>query len=82
MQRDQDSINPRTHSDAMFLKSNPESDHPYLYGRVIGIFHADAMDRKSMTQFERVEFLFVCWYQVLDAANNKAPVLSSIPSFR
>ena len=59
MRHDQDSINPRTRSDVIFIKSDEESDHPYLYGRVIGIFHTDAMDRKTMTQFERAEFLLV-----------------------
>ncbi|KAJ3753135.1 hypothetical protein EV360DRAFT_74757, partial [Lentinula raphanica] len=46
-----DSINPRTHPHIMVL--SPEgSDHPFTYGRVIGIFHAN-----------RVDFLWVRWFQ-------------------
>jgi hypothetical protein len=45
MQRDQDSINPRTHSDVMVLAHEGDDDgspsHPYWYARVIGVFHAD-----------------------------------------
>ncbi|SJL02914.1 uncharacterized protein ARMOST_06255 [Armillaria ostoyae] len=42
--QDQDSINPHTHSDIMALSPLPQADpdhnsHPYLYARVIGIFH-------------------------------------------
>ncbi|PBK82029.1 hypothetical protein ARMGADRAFT_1090699 [Armillaria gallica] len=44
--RNQDFINPRTHSDIMalspFMQADLDSDndaHPYLYARVIGIFH-------------------------------------------
>jgi hypothetical protein len=36
--RDQDTINPHTHSDIMML-SRDES-HPYYYARVLGIYHA------------------------------------------
>ncbi|KAK0452774.1 uncharacterized protein EV420DRAFT_1700868 [Desarmillaria tabescens] len=45
--RNQDSINPCTHSDIMALSPSTQTDldsdnnsHPYLYARVIGIFHA------------------------------------------
>ncbi len=39
MRRDQDSINPRTHSDIVLPDDNPQ--HPFAYARVIKIFHAD-----------------------------------------
>ncbi|THU94749.1 hypothetical protein K435DRAFT_612598, partial [Dendrothele bispora CBS 962.96] len=40
LRRDQDSINPRTHADIMAL-APPGSIHPLIYGRVIGVFHAN-----------------------------------------
>ncbi|PBK66616.1 hypothetical protein ARMSODRAFT_890345, partial [Armillaria solidipes] len=36
----QDTINPCTHSNIMMLVSDLDDEHPYLYARVIGIFHA------------------------------------------
>lgn len=36
----QDSINSRNHADIMVLSRN-DDDHPFEYGRVIGIFHMD-----------------------------------------
>jgi len=40
MRRDQDSINPKTHPDILMLASDSQS-HPYIYARVIGIYHVD-----------------------------------------
>ncbi len=43
MQRDQDSINIKTHPDIMLLSredSNDEDRNAYWYARVIGVFHA------------------------------------------
>lgn len=40
LRRDQDSINPRTHPHIITL-SMPGTDHPFTYGRVIGVFHAN-----------------------------------------
>lgn len=75
MRRDQDSINPRTHADIMMLAPewDPASDededdwHPYLYGRVCGIFHANVRYRgpgsKQSEGFTKMEFLWVRWYK-------------------
>ncbi|KAJ3568500.1 hypothetical protein NP233_g5674 [Leucocoprinus birnbaumii] len=75
MQRAQDSINPRTHADIMVLAGDPESetseaasnrdDHPYLYARVLGIFHADVQWAKSPEdppQLTTIDFLWVRWF--------------------
>ncbi|KAI0349313.1 hypothetical protein OH77DRAFT_1507530 [Trametes cingulata] len=72
MRRDQDTINPRTHPDIMMLASPGENDaHPYLYARVIGIFHAQVRytgpgASRRLRQWQRVEFLWVRWFD-LDA---------------
>ncbi|KAE9391050.1 hypothetical protein BT96DRAFT_1062353 [Gymnopus androsaceus JB14] len=66
LQRDQDSINPRTHPDIITL--SPEgSSHPFTYGRVIGIFHVNVSfsgtaDIRPIDD-ERVDCLWVRWYQ-------------------
>ncbi|KAJ2975353.1 hypothetical protein NUW54_g11744 [Trametes sanguinea] len=39
MRRDQDTISPRCHPDVMLL-AEPDSPHPYMYARVLGMFHA------------------------------------------
>ena len=41
MRREQDTINPRNHADVLLLSPSHES-HPYLYARVIHIFHVNA----------------------------------------
>ncbi|KAG6808669.1 hypothetical protein H0H92_003308 [Tricholoma furcatifolium] len=63
--RDQDTINPRLHSDIMLLTNN--SDHPYGYARVIGIFHAIVCFNSSRSKqqgLHRIEFLWVRWYDI------------------
>lgn len=63
--RDQDSINPRTTSDIMTLSERPNSDHPYLYGRIIKIFHVvvQHMGPQSMsTAYKQMDVLWVRWY--------------------
>ncbi|TBU23843.1 hypothetical protein BD311DRAFT_703164 [Dichomitus squalens] len=69
MRRDQDSINPRTHPDIMMLA--PEgSSHPYLYARVIGIFHVEAycagesLDGTDDTDMEIIHVLWVRWFDL------------------
>ncbi|EEB88999.1 hypothetical protein MPER_12958, partial [Moniliophthora perniciosa FA553] len=60
-----DSVLPRTHADIMMLSGN--DSHPYLYGRVIGVYHATVMD-VGVPLWERkpvdVDFLYVRWYKL------------------
>lgn len=66
VRRDQDSMNPRTHSDVMVLSSEKEVNaHPYRYAHVMGIFHARIIhvgpdSRDNLVQ--NMEFLWVRWY--------------------
>lgn len=69
VQRDQDSINPRTHSDIMLLSREEEEDedqfHPYWYARVIGIFHCEVRhvgEKSKSSKPVRMEFLWVRWF--------------------
>jgi hypothetical protein len=64
----QDSINPRTHPDIAVL-AIPGSPHPFTYGRVVGIFHANIRftsphnsSFKSIPM-RRVDFLWVRWFE-------------------
>ncbi|OJT06904.1 hypothetical protein TRAPUB_2244, partial [Trametes pubescens] len=65
MRRDQDVVNPRTHSDIMMF--SPDSDaHPFLYARVIDIFDANVRytgpgATRSTRRFHRMNFLWVRW---------------------
>ncbi|KAM5541570.1 hypothetical protein V8D89_004760 [Ganoderma adspersum] len=67
MRRDQDSINPRTHSDIMMLAPDGAA-HPYLYARVLGIFHVlaylagDDLDGADDTEPEIIDILWVRWF--------------------
>ncbi|TBU36276.1 hypothetical protein BD309DRAFT_1073507, partial [Dichomitus squalens] len=73
MRRAQDSINPRTHPDIMMLA--PEgSPHPYLYARVISIFHIEAfragddLDGAGDTDMQTIQVLWVRWFDLDSSA--------------
>ncbi|KAK7037071.1 hypothetical protein R3P38DRAFT_3480997 [Favolaschia claudopus] len=63
----QDILNPRTHSDVMFLPPDDNSSHPFSYAQVLGVFHADvvntAPDSKSKTP-QPMDFLWVRRYRL------------------
>ena len=76
VRRKQDTINPATpHRDIVVLADNShDSDHPFLYGRVIGIFHANVIFTGTQLvdyRPRRLEFLWVRWYE-LDSAGSWA----------
>ncbi|KXN87761.1 hypothetical protein AN958_08173 [Leucoagaricus sp. SymC.cos] len=77
LRREQDTINPKSHSDIMLLSQEiPEDEtadrawHPYWYARVIGIYHARVYFRGISTHphipigHRTVHFLFVRWYGI------------------
>jgi hypothetical protein len=69
VRRKRDTINPGTpHRDIMVLAQNDDdSDHPFLYARVIGIFHANIVYTGSGIMDyrpRRLEFLWVRWYEL------------------
>jgi len=68
--RDQDTINPHTHSDVMML-SNGSSRHPYCYARVLGIYHTSVQLNNAQShnrELHQAEFLWVRWYDVDEKA--------------
>ncbi|KAK7435190.1 hypothetical protein VKT23_019760 [Stygiomarasmius scandens] len=66
LRRDQDSINPRTHADIIAL-APPENHHPFVYGRVIGVFHANVRicqtNQLREIRHQQIEFLWVRWLE-------------------
>lgn len=67
MRREQDTISPRNHADIMMLApaSHP---HPYLYARVLSIFHVNAyLAGRTPEEPEKIHILWVRWYNVDDA---------------
>ncbi|KAJ7018065.1 hypothetical protein C8F04DRAFT_977982, partial [Mycena alexandri] len=69
LRRDQDTLNPSSHPDFMVLAHEDEDDttpHPYWYGRIISIFHADVRHvgprSKNRTKIHRMEFVWVRWF--------------------
>ena len=71
MRREQDSLNPRTHADIMVLSQEPETredgtpEHPYLYARIVGIFHAQVLHtgpNSCTSEPQCMEFLWVRWF--------------------
>ena len=68
LQREFDSINPRTdHQDIMLLANSHGNGHPFFYARVLGIFHANIVYTGPGSrdfQSRRIEFLWVRWFEV------------------
>lgn len=64
MRRSQDSMNPRTRADFMVL-SRDDTDHPYWYGRIIGVFHVEvrhAGPQSKSLDVQHLEVIWVRWY--------------------
>lgn len=68
MRREQDSVNPDSHPDVMMLAPD-EDEHPYLYARVLGIFHVNACRitpestaRGAAPAFQTFHLLWVRWF--------------------
>ena len=71
MRREQDSINPSNHADVMMLA--PEgSEHPYLYARVLGVFHVNAYIATPNTTRVEPRLLHVVWVRWFEV-NTRAP---------
>ncbi|KAI0700509.1 hypothetical protein C8T65DRAFT_551386, partial [Cerioporus squamosus] len=67
LRRSQDSVNPKNHGDIMLLAddSNEPGAHPYVYARIIRIFHVNVrLDDSPMQDFERFDVLFVRWFRL------------------
>lgn len=67
--RKQDTVNSNTyHRDIMVLaENNDDSAHPFLYARVIGIFHVNAVyTGGAMVDYQprKVEILWVRWFEL------------------
>jgi hypothetical protein len=65
VRRGQDSLNPRNHADVMMLPRDEDSEHPFEYARILGIFHLDFIHHSpSATSNAPVsmEVLWVRWY--------------------
>ncbi|KAL0575519.1 hypothetical protein V5O48_006474 [Marasmius crinis-equi] len=72
LRRKGQTVNPRTHPDIMMLAdktTTKETEHPYRYARVIGIFHTNVwiwnkdLAYEDMT-VQRLQFLWVRWYEL------------------
>ncbi len=71
LQRSQDCVNPKNHGDIMLLagRSDDANTHPYLYARVVRIFHINVRLYDSpMHAFERMDVLFVRWFRIDESA--------------
>ncbi|KAF9541596.1 hypothetical protein CPC08DRAFT_650498, partial [Agrocybe pediades] len=59
MQREQDSLNPRTHANIMTLSLDEK--HPYWYARILGIYHVVVL-HPTLTEPVTIDFLHIRWY--------------------
>jgi hypothetical protein len=85
IRRDQDVVHVDTaQCNVMLLNGQYTPDtrttvHPYLYGKVLGIFHADVAyvgrlpdTLKTNAAYHRLDFLWVNWYQLFKATTEFA----------
>ena len=68
LRRDQDTINPDSHADIM-MRAQADSEHPYLYARVLSIFHMEALlmppkGQHVQTAWQTMHVCFVRWFEV------------------
>ncbi|KDQ13656.1 hypothetical protein BOTBODRAFT_111110 [Botryobasidium botryosum FD-172 SS1] len=81
VRRGQDSITLKSGRDCvMAVAADRAQDGPFLYARVLGVFHANVID-KSRDQHAvstRVEFLWVRWLKLVSDANG-LPEVSYLP---
>ncbi|OSD00042.1 hypothetical protein PYCCODRAFT_1437796 [Trametes coccinea BRFM310] len=69
MRREQDSVNPRSHPDIMMLAPS-EHSHPYLYARVVSIFHVNAtIITPNLEEEPEAQLLHVLWVRWFDLDN-------------
>ncbi len=61
VRRDNDSINCKTTRRDIMLRACDDSQHPFWYARVFGIYHANTYFGHTRRP-ERVEFFFVRWF--------------------
>lgn len=86
--RKQDTINPSTpHRDIMVLAQEEDNsaNHPFLYARVIGIFHANVVYTGHQIidyRPRRLEFLWVRWFEQDDSAGPRGWVSSTLDRLR
>lgn len=66
MRRSQDSMNPRNRADIMTLSHEDDTQHPFAYARILGIFHADVVRNvpDASTIPKSIDFLWVRWYEI------------------
>ncbi|KAH9923724.1 uncharacterized protein BXZ73DRAFT_103768 [Epithele typhae] len=71
MRREQDSVNPSSHADVMMLAARPdettdtEGDHPYLYARVLSVFHVNVTLRSEpLIEPRPIHVLWVRWFEL------------------
>ncbi|KAJ8592017.1 hypothetical protein M405DRAFT_734033, partial [Rhizopogon salebrosus TDB-379] len=86
VRRAQDVVNPSTsHCNIMLLADSDDpaagEQHPYLYARVLGIYHVNAtyigpgmIDYRS----HRIDFLWVRWYQCVDRCSSQHTSLDRV----
>ncbi|KAF7359981.1 hypothetical protein MVEN_00725000 [Mycena venus] len=66
VRRGQDCLNPRTHSDVMYLAPEGDTTHPFSYAQIIGIYHADVLNTADAAnaQLQSMQFLWVRRYRL------------------
>lgn len=76
VRQDQDVVNPSTdRRDIMFVRApspgdKAAEDHRHIYGRVLGIYHANIMlsgSNENCDRWDRFDFLWVRWFRPIKA---------------
>ncbi|KAJ8078120.1 hypothetical protein PM082_000326 [Marasmius tenuissimus] len=87
MRRKRETISFRRRPHIMMLNKDPNSSHPYLYARIIGIYHVNVMylHKDASKRFiKRMDALYVRWFELdksheWDWRAKRLPCLSFLP---
>jgi hypothetical protein len=85
--RKQETVNPATYHRDIMVLADQESplDHPFVYARIIGIFHVNIVYTGSQMvnyQPHRLEFLWVRWFESDSSAATGSWTTSTLDRLR
>ncbi|KAL5531049.1 hypothetical protein ACEPAG_3925 [Sanghuangporus baumii] len=84
MRRQQDSCNPNSHADVMLLSADTNGSHPYMYARIVRLFHLQVAyngPRQTHQSFRRMDIAWVRWFHV-DSSSSFSISAKRLPQLR
>ncbi|KAL5537155.1 hypothetical protein ACEPAF_978 [Sanghuangporus sanghuang] len=84
MRRQQDSCNPNSRADVMLLSADTNGSHPYMYARIVRLFHlqvAYSGPGQTHQSFRRMDVAWVRWFHI-DSSSSFSISAKRLPQLR